>query len=74
MNKNFIKKIIKAKKLEYEAVRELMPKSLKSKISNMEKEVLKSLKDLSLELLKDEELEKRESNNKQVKKIGVDFK
>ncbi|GAE00742.1 hypothetical protein CBO05C_0432 [Clostridium botulinum B str. Osaka05] len=74
MNKNFIKKIIKAKKLEYEAVRELMPKSLKSKISNMEKEVLKSLKDLSLELLKDGELEKRESNNKQVKKIGVDFK
>ncbi|MCW6111282.1 hypothetical protein [Clostridium sporogenes] len=51
-----------------------MPKSLKSKISNMEKEVLKLLKDLSLELLKDEELEKRESNNKQVKKIGVDFK
>ncbi|EPY2305929.1 hypothetical protein ACXATD_001574 [Clostridium sporogenes] len=74
MNKNFIKKIIKAKKLEYEAVQELMPKSLKSKISNMEKEVLKLLKDLSLELLKDEELEKRESNNKQVKKIGVDFK
>ncbi|HDK7175946.1 hypothetical protein [Clostridium sporogenes] len=74
MNKNFIKKVIKAKKLECEAVQELMPKSLKSKISNMEKEVLKSLKDLSLELLKDGELEKRESNNKQVKKIGVDFK
>lgn len=74
MNKNFIKKIIKAKKLEYEAVQKLMPKSLKSKISNMEKEVLKLLRDLSLELLKDEELEKRESNNKQVKKIGVDFK
>ncbi|EPY2272460.1 hypothetical protein ACXAUS_001284 [Clostridium sporogenes] len=74
MNKNFIKKMIKAKKLEYEAVQELMPNGLKSKINNMEKEVFNLLKDLSLELLKDEQLEKRESNTKQVKKIGVDFK
>ncbi|MCY6958564.1 hypothetical protein [Clostridium brassicae] len=74
MNKNFIKKMIKAKKLEYEAIQELMPNSLKSIISNTEKEAFKFLKDLSLELLKDEELEKTESNTKQVKKIGVDFK
>ncbi|AVP62841.1 MULTISPECIES: hypothetical protein [Clostridium] len=74
MNKNFIKKMIKAKKLEYEAVQELMPNGLKSKINNMEKEVFNLLKDLSLELLKDEQLEKMETNTKQVKKIGVDFK
>ncbi|AJD30849.1 hypothetical protein AAGC94_00640 [Clostridium sporogenes] len=74
MNKNFIKKMIKAKKLEYEAVQELMPDGLKSRINNMEKEVFNLLKDLSLELLKDEQLEKMETNTKQVKKIGVDFK
>ncbi|HIG0361764.1 hypothetical protein [Clostridium sporogenes] len=74
MNKNFIKKMIKAKKLEYEAVQELMPNGLKSRINNMEKEVFNLLKDLSLELLKDEQLEKMETNTKQVKKIGVDFK
>ncbi|EJO5346345.1 hypothetical protein NRP93_000389 [Clostridium botulinum] len=73
MNKNFIKKMIKAKKLEYEAVQELMPNGLKSKINDMEKEVFNLLKDLSLELLKDEQLEKKESNSNQVKKIGIDF-
>ncbi len=64
MNKNFIKKMIKAKKLEYEAVQELMPDGLKSRINNMEKEVFNLLKDLSLELLKDEQLEKMETNTK----------
>ncbi len=51
-----------------------MPDGLKSRINNMEKEVFNLLKDLSLELLKDEQLEKMETNTKQVKKIGVDFK
>ncbi len=74
MNKEFMKKMMKAKKLEYEAIKEVMPDRLKSKISNIEEEALNLLKDLALDLLKDEALEKRESGTKRVKKIGVNFK
>ncbi len=73
MNKEFMKKMIKAKKLEYEAMKELMPEGLKSKVGHMEGEAISLLKDLALELLKDETLEKRESCSKKVKKVGVDF-
>ena len=38
MNKEFAKKMIKAKRLEYEAIKEVMPEGLKSRIDSFEKE------------------------------------
>lgn len=74
MNKEFVKKMIKAKKLEYEAIKELIPDNLKSKVKDFEEETSKFLKELALELIKDEVNEKRsDGNEKKVKKIGIDF-
>lgn len=73
MNREFMKKIIKAKRLEYEALKEIMPDKLKSKVSNFEDEVVIFFKDLALEMIKEESSVKRESETKSVKKISVDF-
>lgn len=72
MNKKLIKDIIKLKKMEYEIFKELMPKSITNKIEKVEKEVLSLGTDIVLDLIKDNKYEAKE--NKEVKKVGVDFK
>ncbi|MGL4106595.1 hypothetical protein [Clostridium sp. LP20] len=72
MNKGFAKKIIRAKILEYEALKEIMPSSIKNKIDDIEKEAINLFKEVAIELLQDEGNIEKE-NRKSVKKIGVDF-
>jgi hypothetical protein len=48
MNKTFMKKIIRAKMLEYEAIKEIMPGNLKKRITHLEKETLNIVKDIVL--------------------------
>ena len=72
MNKKLIKDIIKLKKMEYEIFKELMPESITNKIEKVEKEVLILGTDIVLDLIKDNKYEAKE--NKEVKKVGVDFK
>ncbi len=72
MNKKLIKDIIKLKKMEYEIFKELMPESITNKIEKVEKEVLSLGTDIVLDLIKDNKYEAKE--NKEVKKVGVDFK
>ena len=77
MNKEFAKKMIKAKRLEYEAIKEIMPNSIKNKIDSIEKDAFDFLKDIAIEIVKDDVNNKsNEENNfdsKSVKKINVDF-
>lgn len=77
MNQEFIKKMIKAKRLEYEAIKEIMPDKIKSKIEAIEKDAFNVLKDIAIEIVKEEVEVKRENNssmnNKGSKKINVDF-
>lgn len=72
MNKEFAKKIIRAKMLEYEALKEIMPNSIKNKIDDIEKEAINLFKEVAIDLLQDEVKAKKE-NKKSVTKIGVDF-
>lgn len=72
MNKKLIKDIIKLKKMEYEIFKELMPESITNKIEKVEKEVLSLGTDIVLDLIKEDKYETKE--NKEVKKVGVDFK
>ncbi|MCI6191062.1 MAG: hypothetical protein MSA89_03160 [Clostridium sp.] len=72
MNKKLIKDIIKLKKMEYEIFKELMPECITNKIEKVEKEVLSLGTDIVLDLIKDNKYETKE--NKEVKKVGVDFK
>jgi hypothetical protein len=73
MNKEFIVKIIKAKKLEYEAIKEILPKGIKVRMDNLEKDAVKVLKDVAIELIKDTEQESKAEVVKSAKKIKVDF-
>ena len=71
MNKEFVKKMIKAKKLEYEAIKEIMPENIKSRIDSFQKEAFNLIKDVAIELIK-EDMHDR-NTNKNIKKISVDF-
>lgn len=77
MNQEFIKKMIKAKRLEYEAIKEIMPDKIKNKIEAIEKDAFNLLKDIAIEIVKEEVEVERENNssmnNKGSKKINVDF-
>lgn len=81
MNKEFAKKMIKAKRLEYEAIKEVMPEGLKNRIDSFEKEAFTLIRDLAVEILSEDANEKSKCNSennlnqdgKNVKKINVNF-
>lgn len=68
MNKEFIKKIIKAEKLKYEALKEILPNSVREKVDEFEKETFDLLKDIAFEMIKEDVPAK-----KSTKKVEVDF-
>lgn len=45
MNREFVIKMMQAKKLEYEALKEILPESVESRINNLENEVFSMVKD-----------------------------
>lgn len=71
VNKEFIKKIIKAEKYKYEAIKEVMPNNIRKKVEELEKDTLDLLKDAVIEIMK-EDLEE-EKSKKVTKKIDVNF-
>lgn len=81
MNKEFAKKMIKAKRLEYEAIKEVMPEGLKNRINLFEKDAFNFIKDIAIEILAESVSDegkcdsKNNSNkdSKNIKKISVDF-
>lgn len=73
MNKEFIKKMIKAEKLKYEAIKEIMPENLKIKVAQFEKDAFNLLKDIALELIKEDVEEESCAVKKTTKKVNVDF-
>ena len=81
MNKEFAKKMINAKRLEYEAIKEVMPENLRDRIDTFEKEAFSLIKDLAIEILSEGAHEKSQCNSendsnkdsKNVKKISVNF-
>ena len=82
MNKEFVKKMIKAKRLEYEAIKEIMPESIKNRIDYFQKDAFNLIKEVTIEMVKDDMNEKSNKENKcdidnkdskSVKKINVNF-
>lgn len=82
MNKEFVKKIMKAKKLEYEAIMEIMPDKIKKRAEKFEKDARDLSKEIILEFIKDQEFMKSsksennktdEKNKKNIKKVKVEF-
>lgn len=73
MNKEFIKKILKAEKLKYEAIKEILPDSLRDKVNSLEKDAFNLLKDVALEMIKEDVKEQNCTDKKMTKKVTVDF-
>lgn len=73
MRKEFIKKMVKAELLRYEAIKEILPENVKNNINKIEKDAVEVIKDLAIEFLKDEGANKEKEVKKEIKKVKVDF-
>jgi hypothetical protein len=73
VNREFVKKLIKAEILKYEAFKEILPDELKKKVNCFEKEAVVFLKDIALEMIKENISEDCEGSKRETKKIKVDF-
>lgn len=71
MNKLFFKKMIKAKQLEYEAWKELMPTILYEHVELLEKQIKDGIKEYVLEDIFSVKTEKEEEKKK-IKKIKIE--
>lgn len=71
MNKEFIKKMIKAETLKYEALKEILPDKVRKRVDDIEKEAFSLIKDIAIYMIQEEKDEKEEK--KITKKIEVDF-
>jgi len=71
MNKELVKKVIKAKKYEYDLIKEMLPNNLRNKVEELEKDALNLVKDAVIEVMKEES--KEEKVKKAIKKVDVDF-
>jgi hypothetical protein len=73
MNKEFVKKMIRAEKLKYEAIKEVLPDNLRKKVENFEKDTINLLKDIAVEIIKEDLNNSADENIKKTKKVEVDF-
>lgn len=71
MNKEFIKKMIKAETLKYEALKEILPEKVRKRVDDIEKEAFSLIKDIAIYTIQEEKDEKEE--RKITKKVEVDF-
>lgn len=65
MNKEFIKKMIKAEALRYSAIKEILPEGLKKRVDNFEKDAISILKDVAFEEFQEK------SEAKECKKVNI---
>ncbi len=73
MNKEFIKKIIMAEKLKYEAIKEIMPDKMRERVDSFEKDAFNLLKEVALELIREGVKEGSCEDKKTAKRVNVDF-
>jgi len=51
MNREFVKKLVKAEMLRYEALKEILPESMKSRLKGIEREAGSLIKDIAFEFM-----------------------
>lgn len=77
MNTTFITKMLRAKKLEYEAIKEIMPECVKGRWEEKERNLKDTFKEVALEFIKEETKHTMEQNEedaaKKTKKVHVEF-
>ena len=74
MNKEVVKKLIQIEKLRYEVLKDILPEKALQKLNNFEKEAFSFIKEIVLELMEEEHLEKTEEEvKKEVRKVKINF-
>ncbi|MDP4089488.1 MAG: hypothetical protein Q8930_09500 [Bacillota bacterium] len=73
MYREFIKKMVKAQILQYEAVKEILPEAVKRRVDNFEKGVVNLLKDVALEVVRENNMGIEQPEKRESKKVNVDF-
>ena len=75
MNKQFVVKMMQAKQLEYQALKEIMPECLVNRIAHLENEMVAIAKELFVSMMKDSKEETttstKNSDNK-VRKVTIE--
>jgi hypothetical protein len=71
MNKEFIKKMVKAERYRYEAIKEILPATIRKRVEQLEKDAISVLKDAALEIMKEEA--NKETNKSSTKKVDIEF-
>lgn len=69
MNKQFVKKMIMAEMLKYEAIKEVLPESIKEKVEKLERKSVEFIKDIAIDIAK----ESPKRSESKAKKVEVDF-
>jgi hypothetical protein len=73
MNKKFIKKMIMAERLRYEAIKEILPDNLRKRVDTFERDATNFLKEIAIEIIEDDMGTKSDDIKKETKKVKVDF-
>ena len=77
INKTFIVKMLRAKHMEYEAMKEIMPKPIKSVVEEMEEETRSIVREIAIAYMKEEKKsdchEEKMGEEKKTKKVNVEF-
>lgn len=84
MNSEFMKKMLKAELIRYEAIKGILPDRIKTHVDTLESEAVSVIKEFALEMIKDNMSNKAcaddssDANNdakvkKEAKKVNVDF-
>ena len=73
MNKKFIKKMIMAERLRYEAIKEILPDNLRKRVDTFERDATNFFKEIAIEIIEDDMGTKSDDIKKETKKVKVDF-
>lgn len=73
MNKEFIKKMLKAERLKCEAIKEILPDKVREKADAFERDAFMLIKDIAVEIINEHEDKESCKSKKNIKKVDVDF-
>jgi len=73
MNKEFVKKMVKAEILRYETLKEILPGSARRMVESFERNTSNLIREIAVEIVKEDMPEESSEDKKAARKVNVDF-
>lgn len=73
INTVFVTKMLKAKKLEYEAIKEILPPKMKEQADKCEQSIMSAVKDIAFDMMRHSNNTDTDEDKKATKKVNIDF-